>query len=124
MLFIPFSFTATQTTDNNKQPQYKKTDIYPCRGTDCQFYHLIELVQGIVGRLFKYAMILSPIVIIWAGALYIWSAQDPQSRSKANKMLKSVVIGLAIMMLSWTLVTLFLKSLANDEVLKISPIKQ
>ncbi len=98
------------------------SDLYPCSGTDCNFSHLIMLVKGIFSRLLKYAFILAPILISYAGYLYLTSYQNPGDRNKAKNILQDIAIGLAVMILAWTIISLFLKIFANDQVIDLSPI--
>lgn len=114
LFLIPLSFINGQV----KPP----SDLYPCNGPDCDFDSVILLVKGIFSRLIKYAFIISPILIAYAGGLYIIDGNKPGSRSKANTILKSIVIGLGVMILSWTIISLFLKIFANDRVIELSPI--
>ncbi len=98
------------------------SDLYPCDGPNCEFGDMVKLVIAIVNRLTTYIFILSPIIIAWAGFHYIWNIQSSGKKEEAKKILQNLVTGLAIILLSWTIITVFLRVFANNEVLKMSPI--
>lgn len=103
-------FVLAQATD------VPNKNLYPCDGPDCKFEHLILLAQGVAKELFKYALILSTLVFVYVGWLLISSPSNPGQRKQAGKIAQNVVIGLLIMILAWTIISLFVRAIVDDSV--------
>lgn len=107
-LFAPYLVSAQGDVPNK--------NLYPCDGPDCKFEHIILLAQGVAKELFKYALILSSLIFVYVGWLLISSSSNPGQRKQAGKIAQNVVIGLLIMMLAWTVVSLFVRAIVDDSV--------
>lgn len=62
--------------------------------------------------------------IVWAGFLFIMSAANPESRSKARSMLINAVIGMFIVLAAWLIVDFVMKTLYDPSAKKFGPWNQ
>ena len=62
--------------------------------------------------------------IVWAGFLFIMSAANPESRSKARSMLINAVIGMFIVLAAWLIVDFVMKTFYDPSVKKFGPWNQ
>ncbi len=69
---------------------------------------VINIALGLLG-------IIAVCIVIFAGFKWMTSGGDEDKISEAKKMLKNGVIGLAIILASWGIVTFIFKSLTDDE---------
>ncbi|MHB1316838.1 MAG: hypothetical protein ACYCZW_03200 [Minisyncoccota bacterium] len=106
-VFFVFPFVA------GAQVTGKSLGLFPCNGPDCNFGHIIALVDSIIKTIFTVILIVTPLLIARAGYYYIISSDKPAERAKANSQLRNIVIGLAIVALSYTVVKLVLTTLVD-----------
>ena len=78
---------------------------------NCTFGDLINAVKTVVNWGTIFALQFSVVVIAYAGFKYMISGEKADERAKANKMLRSVVIGIIFIMAAWLIVTLIIRAL-------------
>jgi hypothetical protein len=64
--------------------------------------------------LISFAVVVMSLIIAWAGFLFVVSAANPESRSKARSMLINAFIGLFIVLSAWLIVDFIMKHLYGD----------
>ena len=67
------------------------------------------------------ALIALTLFLVWAGFLFILSATNPESRSKAKGMLLNAFIGLFIVLSAWLIVDFIMKKLYGDGTAAFGP---
>ncbi len=76
----------------------------------CTFSDFISLINtAITFVLFKIATPFIILILLYAGFLLITSAGNPESLSKAKKMITNVIFGYAIALIAWLFITWILK---------------
>lgn len=85
-----------------------------CEASGCTFADLILAIKKLVNWGVSITLMLTVVVIAYAGFLYMTSAADPGQRSKANKMFVSVLKGIFYILAAWLIVTLIMSALAKD----------
>lgn len=84
---------------------------------ECDFGDFMSLINRVITFLiFDMALPLCAIVFAYSGWLFMTSGENPGNRSKAKKMMINVVVGLALAMASWLIVTTILQALGADKV--------
>ena len=78
---------------------------------NCTFGDLINAVKTVVKWGTIFALEFSVVVIAYAGFKYMISGEKPAERAAANKMLRSVVIGIIFILAAWLIVTLIISGL-------------
>ena len=83
---------------------------------ECNFEHLIELVNRIIDFII-YVIILpgSIVLFMYAGFLYMTSAVNPAQRNKAKSIFWNVLKGLGIALVSWLVVKFLVLGLGANE---------
>ena len=89
--------------------------LIPCDGgpTDpCGFEDAILLVDSLIDFLiFKLAIPIATVVIVWAGWIFLTKGNTPDSRKKAGGMMWNVIKGLALALAAWIIVEFSLEAL-------------
>ncbi len=97
--------------------------LIPCGQTDpvthtvlkkdqCDFNDFLQLIYNIIWFLvYALAVPLATISILWAGILYVYSAQDPGKRNEAKKIIHAAIWGLVIALAAQLIVGSVLKLL-------------
>ncbi|MDB5264723.1 MAG: hypothetical protein JWN64_294 [Parcubacteria group bacterium] len=70
--------------------------------------NLINFFMGIIG-------VIATLMLVWAGALYMTSGANPESRGKANKILMNTMVGLLVFLSAWLVVDFVMKKLYVGE---------
>lgn len=66
---------------------------------------LIVVINNIISLLLTLAILFfAPLMIAYAGFLYVMNPVSPEGRSKANKVLTNTVVGIAIALAGWMIV--------------------
>ena len=81
----------------------------------CTFGDLINAVKTVVKWGTIFALEFSVVVFAYAGFKYMISGEKADERAKANKMLRSVVIGIIFILAAWLVVTLIISALGVDK---------
>lgn len=77
----------------------------------CGIGAALQFVQNIMNVMISLAVLAMTIFIVWAGFLFVMSATNPESRSKARGMLINAFIGLFIVLSAWLIVDFIMKQL-------------
>jgi hypothetical protein len=80
-------------------------------GRICGFNDLIGLIQEVIEYIFILTVPITAIVFAYAGFLYITSGEKPKKREDAKNAMIKVVIGIAVVMSAWLVVTLIVTTL-------------
>lgn len=86
-----------------------------CRTCACGFGGVLAIIQNLVNFIIAISILFATIIIAWAGALYILSPTNPESRSTANKMLINAAIGILIVLSAWLIVDFVMKTLYGGQ---------
>ncbi len=89
---------------------------------DCTFNDLLAAVRKVINQGTIIALGFSVVVIAYAGYRYMISGSNPGERTKANKMLQSVAIGIFFVLAAWLIVNLITTSLLKEDVLQAVPL--
>ena len=93
-----------------------------CRSAcPCGVGAALQFVQNIMNVMISLALIALTFFLVWAGFLFIMSATNPESRSKAKGMLLNAFIGLFIVLSAWLIVDFILKTLYDPSDKKFGP---
>lgn len=79
-------------------------------GTDNTFS---GIVKKFIGFILPVAGLIAVLFVIIGGFQYIMSGADEEMAEKGKKTLKNAIIGVAIIVLSWVIVTVIAKTLAS-----------
>ena len=86
-----------------------------CRAAcPCGVGAVLQFIQNIMNVLISFAVVVMSLIIAWAGFLFVMSAANPESRSKARGMLINAFIGLFIVLSAWLIVDFIMKHLYGD----------
>lgn len=80
----------------------------------CGVGAFLQFIQNIMNVLISFAVVVMSLIIAWAGFLFVASAANPESRSKARSMLINAFIGLFIVLSAWLIVDFIMKHLYGD----------
>ena len=123
MLFLFFTLSLPIFVHAVKEDVPGGTGIvYYCVDGNCDFNDLIAAVKLVVNWASLFALAFSVVVIVVAGARYMMSGGNAGERTKANKMLFSVVKGIVFILAAWLIVTLITNALVNPA--NITPLLQ
>ena len=113
---VPDCGLSTPKLDKNGSAVDEKGKEYGTTiANPCNFDHLMALINNLIDFLLKYlATPLAALAICFAGGLLIFSGGSPESRTKAKKIIKSVIIGYIIALAAWLIVKTILSTLGFD----------
>lgn len=80
-------------------------------GAPLSFGAVMEIVQRFVNMGITLGIFFFVVIMAWAGLLFIMSATNPESRSKAKGMLLNAAVGLLIVLSAWLMVDFVMKIL-------------
>lgn len=106
----------------NAQSNISDGIVYECRGGrpgECTFQDLVNAVNRVINIATTYAVAFSVVVIAYAGFRYMRSGDNPSERTKANDMLKKVVIGVFFMLGAWLIVNFITSALGANNSFRI-----
>ena len=115
LVFVPV-FAGAQTTG-------KSLGLFPCTGVvdpkdplskECTFNDVLKLADNIIKAIFIAILVISPVLIAYAGYRYIMSGGQPAERAKASQQLLNLVIGLVIVACAYGVVNLVLNALLSQ----------
>lgn len=89
------------------------TSIVPteCKACPCGVGGALQFIQNIMNVMISLAIIFMVFFIVWAGFLFVMSATNPESRSKARSMLINAFVGMVIVLAGWLIVDFVMKTL-------------
>ena len=95
---------------------YIHAGIVPCEGTDCNFNHLIQMVQKFIKvAIYSFVFPLAALMFMWAGFLYLTSAGSEEKIKKAHTIFRKVAMGIIMSLLAWLIVYTIVKLLGVPE---------
>jgi hypothetical protein len=74
---------------------------------------IATLANNILNDLIYIAVILSAVLFAWAGVIYLTAMGNPSKVSSAKSMFTNVFIGLAIILVSWLVVDIVMRTLVG-----------
>ncbi|MEK7109637.1 MAG: hypothetical protein AAB876_00285 [Patescibacteria group bacterium] len=89
--------------------------IVPCLGADCTFCDIAQLAQNLLNTGIYIAVFLSAILFAYAGWQYITAGGESGKASEARKIFWNVGVGLLLILASWLIVDLIMKTLVKGE---------
>ena len=95
--------------------------LIPCAGPDCNFGHVIQFANIIIGWLLRIAIPVSAALFSYAGFLYITSEGNPGKKAQANKVFQSVFWGFIMALSAWIIVNFLTNFFLNKDVDEVIP---
>jgi hypothetical protein len=86
-----------------------------CHSCPCGFAGVLEIMRHLMNFAVTLGVIVLTVVIAWAGLMYILSAANPESRSKANGLITGAIIGMVLVLSSWLIVDFVMRTLYSGE---------
>ena len=83
---------------------------------NCDINDLILAIQNLVNKIVPLVLGFTVVIIAYAGFKYMISGDNPGERAAANKMLRSVAIGIFFIIAAWLIVTLIANTLVSGSV--------
>ncbi len=87
----------------------------PCDGPDCNFCHLIVMVNDIVDFTVMMAVIIGTIMLAVIGFKLVIAKGNPAALNQAKQLIINFFIGMLLVLAAWTLVDTLLKVLLNEQ---------
>lgn len=120
LIFLGFSFANVVFAQTNvpiTPPPVDCRGIVPCcEASGCNFDELIKAVKKVVNWGVELALMLTVVVIAYAGFLYLTSADNASKRTQANKTFVFVLKGMFFILGAWLIVTLIMSALAKSDI--------
>ena len=89
----------------------------------CQLCHFFVMINGIINYIFVNVIpVAAVLMLVIAGVMFYFSGGIPNLRNRANKLIKGVGIGLALIYCSFMLVGIFLDVLGASEMEPIADV--
>lgn len=88
--------------------------IPECKDDNCGFYDLILLINNVVKLLIAISFPIAAGVIAWAGFNMMMDAGNGAKRKDSIEMIKKVLIGFAIILVSWIAISTLLNALLSS----------
>lgn len=85
-----------------------------CSGPDCNFCHVIQLVNNIVTWLVTFLSVVAVIALVIAGARMVTSGGDVSTLQNAKSTFVNILIGFILVLASWLIVDTILKAITED----------
>lgn len=82
---------------------------------ECSYYHVVELINNLIGELIKYSFPIAALMFGWAGFIYMTNPNSPGKRDEAKKIFTNVFIGFAIIVGAWLVVSAIANTIINKE---------
>ena len=108
---VPVLTHSAETAGGGTGITYECGEVAAGTSGNCDFNDLIIAIQRVTNYGAEFALLFSVVVIAVAGAKYMTSGENAGERTKANKMLISVVKGIALILAAWLIVTLITNAL-------------
>lgn len=117
LFFSSVVFAQTNVPITPPPVDCREGSIVPCcEASGCNFDELIKAVKRVVNWGVTLALMLTVVVIAYAGFLYLTSADSAGKRDEANKMFVKVLEGMFYILAAWLIVTLIMSSLASSDI--------
>lgn len=89
--------------------------LVPCEGLDCNFCHIVQIVNNIVQWVMMVSTLIVVLVLAVAGWRLITSGGDASAYEGAKKLFYNAVIGVVILLAAWTMIDTMVKILMKEE---------
>lgn len=120
-LFIVFSFPVLVFADddsvNIRTDTYdtSSTGLVPnCSGPDCNFCHVVELVNNIINWLITILTVVAVIALVVAGIRMVTSGGNSETLQKAKGTFVNIIIGFVLVLAAWLIVDTLLKFVTEN----------
>lgn len=113
-LFFAQAVFAGASDTTTSAPCIEGSIVPCCEASGCNFDELIKAVKRVVNWGVSLALMLTVVVIAYAGFLYLTSSGNANKRSEANKMFVKVLQGMFFILGAWLIVTLIMSALAKN----------
>ena len=90
-------------------------------GAPLGFAGVLQLIQNVMNAAISFGVVISVLVIAFAGILGILTPTNPENHSQAKKVLTNAVIGLLIILSAWLIVDFVMKMLYNPDAPGLGP---
>lgn len=126
VLVIPFAASAQSNLplfDPEWQlvPEASELDSDCDFGAPLGFGGVLQLIQNVMNAAISFGVVISVLVIAFAGILWILTPTNPENHSQAKKVLTNAVIGLLIILSAWLVVDFVMKLLYNPNANNFGP---
>ncbi len=97
---------------NSIQTVYQGDQI--CTVGECTTCDLLRLAQNIINFFVLISVVVATLLFVNAGVLYLGASANPGNVSRAHKIFINTVIGLIIVLASWLVIDVIMKTLAHQ----------
>lgn len=80
----------------------------------CDFGDLITLIQRVINVIISLAVLITPVLVSYAGFLFITRGDDPQRVTRAKNVFRTTIIGFIIILAAWLIVSAILAGLQAE----------
>lgn len=106
-LLLPFCVSAGALTG----------PIVPCGGRgqkDCTLCDIFVMIQNIIDLLLAFILIIAPVFVVAGGVVILTSAGVAERANLGKRIITSAIIGIAIALLSWTILNMLFITLVSQ----------
>jgi hypothetical protein len=107
---LPFSVSAQEFA-------FPGFPIVPCGRTgqpDCKLCHLFVMAKNIIDWILAFIIVIAPVFILIGGIVILTAAGKPDQVALGKRMITSAIIGVAIGLLSWTILSTLFNTLVGE----------
>lgn len=90
-------------------------------GAPLGFAGVLVLIQNLMNAAISVGILISVLVITFAGVLWILTPTNPENHSKAKKVLTNAVVGLLIILSAWLVVDFIMKTIYDADTSGFGP---
>lgn len=90
--------------------------LVPCEGSECTICDFAILMQRVLNFIITLSTVVAGILFAYAGLLYIFAGGDAEKVQKAHSIFYNVFVGLIIVLASWLIVSVIMKSLLSGNI--------
>ena len=105
---IKINVEVQQARDNNREPDFSSiNEQFPnvtCICNPLQSARLTDIVNNVLTILFNFALVLTPIMVVIAGIMFVTAAGDPSRVSRAKQILIWTAVGFVVILVARGLV--------------------
>ncbi len=88
--------------------------LIPCNGLDCSFCDLLQLGSNIINWLIQFSVVAATIMIVYGGIKLVLSQGNPGNVKESLTVIRSAIIGLAIVFAAWLIVGTVIQFINNS----------
>lgn len=90
--------------------------LVPCNGPECNICHLTQLAQNFIEFVVRITFIAAALLFAYAGFLFFTGGTSPDRITNARKIFTNTFVGIVIVLTSWLVVDVILKTLVGQGV--------